>query len=412
MSICLNMIVKDEAHVLPRTLPLLCRYFNFSYWVISDTGSTDGTQGLIRSFFAERGISGELIETPWKHFGHNRTVALQAAYNKTDYVLVWDADDSIVGNFRLPEKLQGDVYEFEFGAPGEFKYSRMQLFNNRKRWKYVGVLHEHPAPEEPMSGITHVTGNYYFVSGREGSRNKDPDKYKKDAAVLEEGLREEPENARYAFYCGNSYLGAQDYENALRMYKRVLTMNGWSEEKYMSCLSGFGCYEKLGRAEEGLYMLVDAGRYSPERIEAAFYLIRYYANREQNKTAMMYYTQIQEHYEANHASIITARYLFANHHDYVFYLPYYMIIVALKLDNHDLALRMFDIILHHRYILSPVFYIRCLFQNFFLIKDIPPSQARLQAILEYRNLLPAEGFEEIQNRAIANYTEKCQCNAS
>ena len=217
MTICLNMIVKNEAHILPKTLPMLCQHFKFSYWVISDTGSTDGTQELIRAFFKERGIPGELVETPWKNFGYNRSIAFEAAYNKSDYVLVWDADDSIVGNFRLPEKLEGDAYEFEFGEAGGFRYSRLQLFNNRKRWKYVGVLHEYPAPLDTMGPVTHVAGDYYFISGREGARNKDPDKYKKDALVLEEGLLEEPDNTRHVFYCANSYMNAGDYDNAIRM---------------------------------------------------------------------------------------------------------------------------------------------------------------------------------------------------
>jgi glycosyltransferase involved in cell wall biosynthesis len=43
-SVCLNMIVKDEAHVIRRCLgsvrPLI------DSWVIVDTGSSDGTQSL------------------------------------------------------------------------------------------------------------------------------------------------------------------------------------------------------------------------------------------------------------------------------------------------------------------------------------------------------------------------------
>ena len=49
-TVCFN-IVKDESHIILETLQNLINYINFDYWVISDTGSTDGTQDLIKEFF-------------------------------------------------------------------------------------------------------------------------------------------------------------------------------------------------------------------------------------------------------------------------------------------------------------------------------------------------------------------------
>jgi hypothetical protein len=43
-TICLNMIVKDESHIIVKTLEMLCSKIKFSYWVICDTGSTDNTK--------------------------------------------------------------------------------------------------------------------------------------------------------------------------------------------------------------------------------------------------------------------------------------------------------------------------------------------------------------------------------
>jgi len=74
------MIVKDEAHIIVKTLTNLMKYIQFDYWVISDTGSTDTTKELIKEFFNEKNIPGELIETPWKDVGYNRSVAIEKAY--------------------------------------------------------------------------------------------------------------------------------------------------------------------------------------------------------------------------------------------------------------------------------------------------------------------------------------------
>ena len=59
-TICLNMIVKNESHIIEKTLENLCQYIDFSYWVISDTGSTDNTVEIIENFFDQKEIPGEV----------------------------------------------------------------------------------------------------------------------------------------------------------------------------------------------------------------------------------------------------------------------------------------------------------------------------------------------------------------
>ena len=111
-KMCLNMIVKNEAHIITETLTNILKYID--YWVISDTGSTDGTQDIIKTFFKEKGIDGELVEHEWTNFGHNRTLAFQAAYNKSEYVWVIDADDLIVGDLEIPKNMEMDMYLLKY----------------------------------------------------------------------------------------------------------------------------------------------------------------------------------------------------------------------------------------------------------------------------------------------------------
>ena len=74
-SLCLNMIVKNEAHVIRRCLDSVRPFID--RWVIVDTGSTDGTQEIIRTHM--RDLPGELHERPWRDFGTNRSEALALA---------------------------------------------------------------------------------------------------------------------------------------------------------------------------------------------------------------------------------------------------------------------------------------------------------------------------------------------
>jgi len=121
-KLCLNMIVKNESHIIVERLTDLIHKIHFDYYVICDTGSTDGTQELITSFFNSHCIKGELHQHEWSDFGTNRTMALQAAYGKSDYLFIFDADDEVCGNLIIPESLIYDKYNLKFG--NNFVYYR------------------------------------------------------------------------------------------------------------------------------------------------------------------------------------------------------------------------------------------------------------------------------------------------
>jgi glycosyltransferase involved in cell wall biosynthesis len=188
-SICLNMIVKNESHIIEKTLLNLCDKIKFSYWVICDTGSTDNTPELITNFFKNKNIPGQLFYDKWQDFAHNRTIALEKAFNKTDFLLVFDADDELCGEIILPSTPNYDEYQMKFGTSSGTMYTRVLLINNRKRFQYFSVIHEYISCKEQGSTSAILDGNYYVISGRSGNRGKDPDKYLKDAIILEKAYK-------------------------------------------------------------------------------------------------------------------------------------------------------------------------------------------------------------------------------
>ena len=346
-TICLTMIVKDESHIIRDTLTKLLAKIQIDYWVICDTGSSDTTKQIITEFFAERGISGELVDSPWVNFAHNRTVAFQNAYKKSDYVFVWDADDEIIGNLELPTPLTADWYKFQFGSGTT--YVRPQLFKNTLKWKYVSVLHEYAICEEPVENPVFVPGAYHFVSGRSGNRSKDPNKYLKDATILEKAYHEcietkDPMYNRYAFYCAGSWRDCGQHEKAIEFYKKVLGHENWSEEKYISCLNLYESYKVLGREEEGLGYLVKSHTYNSRRVEGILKLIIHYCCEKQNGIALNYYQLIQNFFENEYEPEKGKDWLFVNRPDYEFLLPYYMIIIADKMGRKETGAKMYELV--------------------------------------------------------------------
>jgi len=95
-TIGLAMIVKNEAHIIARCLSSLVPLVD--YFLIVDTGSSDGTQEAVRSFLREQDLRGEVIDEPWRDFAHNRSAALARLRQRTDidYALMIDADEVLV----------------------------------------------------------------------------------------------------------------------------------------------------------------------------------------------------------------------------------------------------------------------------------------------------------------------------
>jgi glycosyltransferase involved in cell wall biosynthesis len=282
-TICLNMIVKNEKDVIERcmasALPII------DYWVIVDTGSTDGTQEIIRRFMKEKGVPGELHERPWKNFSHNRNEALQLAQKKADYILFIDADEYLIfdPDFKLP-RLDKDFYHIFVSLSGT-KFCRTHLINNHLKWEWKGVLHEAVYSNEARSSA--VLNKVINFCTTEGARSKDPQKYQKDAATLEEALKEEPNNTRYMFYLAQSYKNCGDNKKALEYYEKRAALGGWNEEVFWSLLEVAIAQENLEMsAETVLASYKKAFQYRPSRIEPLYYMAYYF--RRKNDYASAY----------------------------------------------------------------------------------------------------------------------------
>ena len=280
-KICLNMIVKNEAHVIESVLECMSKYID--YYIISDTGSTDNTKEIIKNYFDNIHIEGEIFDDEWKNFGYNRSKALEHCRGKVDYCWVIDADDIIVGDLFLPEKMDKDSYNLTYGK--DFCYRRKQIFKVDKNWKYVGVLHEYPKSEDDSAKTEDtIEGNYYIDSRRLGDRNKNPDKYKKDCEVLLKGLEEEPNNDRYHFYLAQSYMDDHQYEKSNEYYLKRFKMGGWVEEQYFSLFKIGENNIKLKKSKEIIIeSLLRAFKFRPSRLEALYELVNYLFYNEENK---------------------------------------------------------------------------------------------------------------------------------
>ncbi|MHC1948916.1 glycosyltransferase [Bradyrhizobium sp. UFLA06-06] len=266
-TICLSMIVKNEAPVIERCLRSVLPFID--HWVICDTGSTDGTQDIVRSFFAIHGKPGELHERPWKDFAHNRSEALWLARNKADYSLIIDADDAIeapVDN-ALPN-LTADSYSVDI-KDTSIQYQRTQLVRNALPWCYRGVLHEFLACDAANSS-GHLP--IFVRRNHDGARRRDPNTYRRDAAILEAALQTEADpfmRSRYTFYLAQSWRDCGEQQKALSRYLERAELGFWIEEAFYSLYKAASLKQALGfPAQEIIESYQRAADFLPNRAEA------------------------------------------------------------------------------------------------------------------------------------------------
>ncbi|MFC9278890.1 glycosyltransferase [Streptomyces collinus] len=272
-TVCLNMIVKDEAHVIRRCLESVRSLIDT--WVIVDTGSTDGTQDVIREVYGD--LPGRLYERPWKGFDGSRTEAIELARDSADYLLFMDADDMMESGpgARMPE-LGLDAYQLDV-RNGTFTYTRRALVSTRLPWRYVGVLHEFVDCGREYSLGTLAGATIVVMGGGGRSKGKSTrEKYLADAEILQQGLAKEPDNARYVFYLAQSWGDAGEPAKAIETYDRRAAMGGWEEEVFCSHLYSARLAAQLERPPaEVITRYLAAHESRPTRAEALGELARW-----------------------------------------------------------------------------------------------------------------------------------------
>lgn len=284
-------ICRNESHIIHECLESVAPYVDGM--VITDTGSTDGTQDIIKKFCAERNLPCDIVEMEWVNFGVCRTASLRNAENKGyDYGLCLDADDKLVGDFKYPTPLVCDGAALTIQR-GSFLWHRHQLFKLDGQWSYKGPLHEYAASNKPNARHEKIGGNYHIEARTIGARNVGIDaktKYSRDAELLEKHLKEDPTDARSQFYLAQSYFDSEQFDKAFGAYeKRSQMQNSFEEEAFYSIYRMAIISVITQRPwEQTASLFLSAWAFRPIRAEPLFELARLYRMAGQPRLGYLY----------------------------------------------------------------------------------------------------------------------------
>ncbi len=261
MTYGLVMIAKDEAKGIEKTLDSVKPYI--SYWTIVDTGSTDGTQDIIKR--SMNGIPGQLVERPWVNFGHNRSEAFALAKGTADWLLTMDADMTVeIDDDFDPDALPVEMYLAKMEL-SDLTWRTPVLIRGDIDWISVGAVHEYTCKAGRVRGETQDTDKVRLNFEYRPSSAK-TDFY---IRMLEEDLANEPDNERAMFYLALSYRDAGRKEEARAMFKRREAMGGWDQEVFYAKYQAACLADWPERADE----LMSAWELRPWRIEPLVTLI-------------------------------------------------------------------------------------------------------------------------------------------
>lgn len=288
------MIVKNEAHIIERCLASMVPHIDT--YLISDTGSTDATIETIRNFMTRHGKPGEVIERPWVNFAHNRNEALGMSRARADFSMFIDADETLETQPDLTfPTLDLDAYEVAISfSEGSMTFYRLQLVRNSLPFRYEGVLHEAIVCDVPFrrGRIMGTTIRSHADSARNVGNIQE--KYARDALVLEDALRREPNHARYMFYLGQSYKDAGQLEKSLDAYRKRIAMNGFDEETWYAELMCARLLYRLERIDEAKLTYLRAYERRPTRAESLCELARLYRTSHEYHLAHLFATRASE----------------------------------------------------------------------------------------------------------------------
>jgi glycosyltransferase involved in cell wall biosynthesis len=308
-KLALNFICKDESHVIGKMLES-CKTIT-DLIVVNDTGSTDGTQDIIRKFGEDNNIPTYVFERPFDDFEKSRTHAMEKL-REVVKELGWDpnkvhgywfdCDETLVIDPKFnKDQFVNDLYMINTFI-GQMKYTRNTFFKVSKPFRWYGPIHEFIVCDEQniTSGLAeniHVdvkmTGNSW--------QGDIPTKYKNHAFVLEKYIDADRKDPRWIFYTAQSYHDSasipdnrEENEERLRRsmkyYKeRVNRTDGYAEEIYYS---QFRIGTIMRSLEEPWNLthqeLLKAYNMDPSRGESIKIIIDYYLQMNEWNMAYLY----------------------------------------------------------------------------------------------------------------------------
>ena len=238
--------------------------------IVADTGSTDGTQELLR---AEGVIVHEINVKPFR-FDDARNASLALVPSDVDMCLSLDLDE-------IPDE---DLFK-EIRKAWTPEVNRMWLtWETGYEWQNNNRLHSRQGYRwlKPCHEVTEYYGD--FFGGEEKSITLDltvthkPDDSKSRSQylpMLEMAVAEDPKDARMWAYLCREYFFLEKWRKTIEAAEEMLKAGGWYIERAASCRAAGEAFMKLNNNQMARDWFVKGVKEAPDQLEAWYSLAQF-----------------------------------------------------------------------------------------------------------------------------------------
>lgn len=290
MQLGLVMIVRNEAAGIEATLRSVLPFID--RWTILDTGSTDGTQDIVRRVLAN--VHGELHEEPFVDFATTRNRVLDLHGVATTFAIMLSGDD-LLHNGELGGGIKVDYLRSTLRAHLDTtvetfsvtrttrttEYEQTVIVRCGSEWRYEGRTHEAlyraSGPQVGAIRIPHVR----ITRDRDGDARSHLERWRRDLVLLEQDLDDGKHVPRSTFYLAQTNECLGDLYAAQAGYRARIALDGWDGERYEAMYRLARVTARIGDWPTAQQQYLDAHAFATDRAEPLYALALHYLQRNQ-----------------------------------------------------------------------------------------------------------------------------------
>jgi len=245
-SIACLIMCKDEKERIVTTLNSAKDWV--SMFIVFDTGSSDGTQDIIRNWCEKNHKELHMIEGKFADFSVSRNALLDFSDKfNAEYQLLMDSSDELKTGKELQSFCNQNsqsknpytgflIKQVWFCGNSTQSYFNVRLVKARHKWRYRGQTHEYiysPEVEDvkPLK-IPHII----LYQDRTLDNNKSFPRFSRDRALLWNEYNKNPKDQRTIFYMSQTMGCLGQLDLSYKYYKIRSRLGGFDEEVFHSLM--------------------------------------------------------------------------------------------------------------------------------------------------------------------------------